>query len=206
MPRTPLLEPKRYFDERERPSAGRAGWIVISFWAVSTVAIVAFVRSLEPATGVRETAAASSVLAQTLVVSVYGVSALWLTVGVALHHLARWAGGTGRFFDALAIGGWAFAPPQLLAPVVLPLSIYLARAAVRRPEPSGVVVSDGVAALVRSGLFDVALAVVASWTIAVWAHGLERAYGLPFRVAVACSAAVSGAVFSAAFALTLGLR
>ncbi|WP_255170157.1 YIP1 family protein [Natrononativus amylolyticus] len=206
MVRTQLLDPKRYFAERERLSVGRAGAVVVCFWVVSVVALTAFVQSLEPATGSLETSAASMYLTQSIIVAVYGVVALWLCLAVALHFLACWTGGQGRFFEALSIGGWAFAPPQLLAPVVVPIAISVGRTGVGQPDESGVAVFQGVRELIRSGAFDAVLAVLATWTIVLWAYGLEQRYELPFVRAVGCAAAVALAVVATVFVITLGFR
>ena len=206
MVRTPLLDPKRYFAQREQLSVARVGAVVVCFWVISVVALMAFVQSLEPATGSLETSAASIYLTQSIIVAIYGVTALWLCLSVALHFLACWTGGQGRFLEALSIGGWAFAPPQLLAPVVVPIAIWVGRTGVGQPDESGVAVVQGVQELIHSGAFDAVLAVLATWTIALWAYGLEQRYGLPFVRAVGCAAAVALAVVVTVFALTLGFR
>jgi hypothetical protein len=125
---TLLVRPRRAFDAgADPPSFAQALALVVLLSAFSVATLFPlYVLRWEQATGGSlaiavggQRVAVPSVFATAILRGLVQSVALWLGAAAALHALARFAGGTGRFRAFVAYVGWSFAPYLVVYPAVV---------------------------------------------------------------------------------------
>lgn len=179
VPRTPLLHPRQYFEQRGfafAPAAAAVGVAALSLVAVLAGFGVLLSNRLENA---GEPGAASAVwgaIGGYLVGIVVLLFVGWLLAAGVLHLLARAAvGHDGRFEQTLVVVGWGTAPTALTSLVAFAfLASALGDASMASPEAFVSEFQSNVrgTSLVRNTVSFL----VAGWEVYVYANGLGVAF------------------------------
>lgn len=190
-PRTPLVHPRAYFEDRGfplRPAAAAVGAAVLAL-AVALVGFgVLFTSRLEAAGHPEATSAVWRAVTSQLLVTVFvGFLFGWFLVAVLLHFLTRaFVGHDGTFGKTLAVAGWGTATSVVGSLVAFAvLAVALQDASMASPETFA---AEFRANLGASGFLQNAVGLLlATWQTYIYANGLEVEFddtsGTPWLVA-----------------------
>lgn len=178
-PRTPLLHPRQYFEQRGfafAPAAAAVGVAALSLVAVLAGFGVLLSNRLESAGEPGAASAVWSAIGGYLFGIVFLMFVGWFVAAGVLHLLARAAiGHDGRFGQTLVVVGWGTAPTALTSLVAFAfLASALGDASMASPEAFA---SDFQANLrSTSSVRNTVSFLVAGWETYVYANGLAVAF------------------------------
>lgn len=178
-PKTPFLHPKRYFDQnRDALTPGLAVFAVyIIGTAVTLYAIVnlLFNQAADIPPEARE--ALNRILPSTLVI-LFITAIIALLLIAFIMHVFNSADAAGRFTDAIAVAGWAYAP-NILA---LPITYLETHSEIRQMSLDGSnpeVFQSQLEAVQNSGsslLSIIVLLCVCAWSVYILAYGVAATH------------------------------
>ena len=180
-PRTPLLHPRTYFEDRGfalRPAAAAVGAAILTL-AVALVGFgVLLANRLEAAGHPEATSAVWQAVASQLLATVFvGFLVGWLLVAAVLHFLSRaFVSHEGTFGETLVVTGWGTATSVLGSLVAFAfLALALQDASMATPEAF---TEEFRANLGASGFVQNAVTLLlATWQTYIYANGLEVEFG-----------------------------
>ena len=184
-PSTPLLHPQGYFRTTRSSDYLLSAFIVfLGYVIANVVAVYAVARWLLN----RAEAAPAGVsrgladMLPFLVVGVFLVSVVALVVVASIMHLFSGSYADGRYRDAIAVAGWAYAPNVVGLGLQLAWTRYQLRGITFQADHPEAFQAEAEALLGSSGAVDAVIGVgVIAWSVYVLAYGVAATHEVDLR-------------------------
>ena len=182
-PKTPLLDPTGYFEDRPNPFTPGAGVFGLHV-LVDVVLVYLLLRfMLDEVDGLSSAVRSevTSAVTQVLFLAVIIYLIAWLVVAAVMHFGVGGPETRGSFGDAMGVAGWAYAPEVIAAvPTYLWASQQIGALDLDASDPRALEAElDAVATGAGDGVGLLILLGVIVWSVFILAKGVAQTHDVP---------------------------